>query len=412
MSIWNKILLGLIFIASLGFFYMSARMLKTHQYWRNLVHVYEYSVDKEEDIHRGISRGTEFVTGVSGSTSGLSAFYRDRGHSLGLGQEETWRDFETKVLGTVAKTGLIDMKLLRACTFGTRKTLGIRRTQFELHNVLIDRGRVWYNCRPEKVDSKSGKVALIVDELSLSQIAPKMTLFVFEENNIEDKGRYLGQFKVAGVVNEKSMVGLEPAMKMDQRELKRLVRAKAGGPWIMYEIMPADKHALFADLSNAKKQTLLPAPSVQAYLAHGKPAKAEELQGCVIKDGKYARRLRDYEVLFGEYHRQRHAMADQMQAGLRDLRFAQASQTDAKKQVLFRQNEIDELKTELAKSENERDAVTKHFGVLTEKAAAFEKEVERIIASNRATAAQIAKIQLDATRRIDERVRKMADAGK
>jgi len=34
MSLWNKILLGLIFVASLGFFYTAARTLKTQKSWR------------------------------------------------------------------------------------------------------------------------------------------------------------------------------------------------------------------------------------------------------------------------------------------------------------------------------------------------------------------------------------------
>ena len=36
MSIWNKILIGLIIVASLVLFYMSARMLKTQKYWSGL----------------------------------------------------------------------------------------------------------------------------------------------------------------------------------------------------------------------------------------------------------------------------------------------------------------------------------------------------------------------------------------
>ena len=34
MSIWNKVLIGLILLASIGFFILGARALKTHQYWR------------------------------------------------------------------------------------------------------------------------------------------------------------------------------------------------------------------------------------------------------------------------------------------------------------------------------------------------------------------------------------------
>ncbi len=36
MSIWNKVLLGVIIVASLGMFYMAMRTLQTHAYWRGL----------------------------------------------------------------------------------------------------------------------------------------------------------------------------------------------------------------------------------------------------------------------------------------------------------------------------------------------------------------------------------------
>jgi hypothetical protein len=369
-------------------------------------------VDKEEEIHRGINKGDEFTTTVTGGQNELSAFFREHGHTLSLGQEEPWRGFETKVLGAVAKTGLIDMDALRACTFGTRKTPGIRRTELALHNVLIDRGRVWYNCQANKVDSKTGKVSVTPDEPDPHEISPKLKLCVFEENNIEDKGRYLGQFTVVDVDEAEKLVGLEPTMKLSPAELDRLVRAKARGPWTMYEVMPADTHAIFAELTEDQKRALLPPQSVQAYVSHGEPAEGEELPGCVIEDGKHVRRLRDYGVLFGEYHRQRSAMADQMQAGQRDLRYSKAALADANKQVLFRQNEIDDLKTEFAKVEDERKAVTTHFQALKDKVTAFQKDVEQTIVANREMAARIAKIQLEATRRIDERVDAMADASK
>ena len=50
MSIWNKILIGLIIVALLPFFYMAARTLKTHQHWREKAQAFEEQIDKQEEL--------------------------------------------------------------------------------------------------------------------------------------------------------------------------------------------------------------------------------------------------------------------------------------------------------------------------------------------------------------------------
>ena len=49
MSIWNKVLVGLIGVTSLVFFYMATRTLKTHAYWRELAQKHEAKIGQIQD---------------------------------------------------------------------------------------------------------------------------------------------------------------------------------------------------------------------------------------------------------------------------------------------------------------------------------------------------------------------------
>ena len=127
--------------------------------------------------------------------------------------------------------------------------------------------------------------------------------------------------------------------------------------------------------------------------------------------GKYVRQLRDYDLLFGVYHGQRSMALDETQAATRDLQYLQNALADAKQQEQFRHDEIEGLKKELAECAAERDAVAAYRKALEDKLSAVKADVEEMIKTNQALAGEIARIQLEATRRIDEQTRRMAQAG-
>ena len=350
MSIWNKILIGFIFIGSAAFFYMAARTLKTHEEWRTSVRRHEEKVAAVE------TENVELVGGGEGEEAGL----------------------------------------------------GIKRTRLALHKLMIDRGRVWYNCEPQKVDAATGALSLATDLPDPHQITEKAVLALFEENDVGDGGRFLGQFRVTEVAEKQ--LALEPTMKMTPRALERL--SKSGGPWTLYDIIPVDNHTAFAELDEEERRAILPEESVAEYLKDGQPAEADDPPERLAKDGKtYVRRLRDYEVLFREYHRQRSITVDLVEATTRDKQYIEAALADAKEQEQFRQKEIAALKTDLAKISRERDAVAAHHKILKEKLAAVNASVELAMKTNSAMAGEIAKIQLEASRLIDARTNRMAQSG-
>ena len=336
MSIWNKVLIGLIIVASLGYFYLAAVTLKTHKYWRSVANAQKAKIEQYK--------------------------------------EET--------------------KILKEGQRGEDAAPGIRQTRMALYKLLIDRGRVWDNCMPERVvDAERGVIRLTTDSPDPHRITNKMVLDIFEEKPIGEGGRYLGEFRVtaAGDQPGDKQIALEPSTTMPPEQLERLLASQ--GPWTLYEVLPSDNHDVLAGLSEEELRKLLPAGTVEQYINDKPPNE---------------RKLRDYQVLFREYDRQRSVLVDAKKAIDHDKRFIDSALADARQQVQFRQAEITALKAELAKFEQQRDVVIAHGDNLQNALDARQARIEKLVADNVATAGRIAKIQLEATRRIDERTRKMA----
>ncbi len=374
MSIWNKILLGLILVSALVFMYMAARTLQTHKTWREAAQRQE---NRMEDLAEQIEETIQAVT----EEDELAA-------------------------------------------------MGIEQLRQALFSILIDRGRVWINCDPEQINAETGAVRVktdFPDEDNLPGrhgIHEKTILHVFEEADVqaplnEAGGRYLGEFRVTEVAD--GLVGMEPSMKMEQRELDRL--AESRGPWSLYEVLPYDSHKIIRKMDKDYLSEVLPETVVNEYLFDGEPMtreKAEELglEGRIVdekgeevadgEEGTYVRDLRDYGTWFAAFHRERTFWYDQRDSAQGDKQYAEAAAADAKRQVDFRQREAAELRSELAEFRRELDAVVAHREALQRKVAEVGRSAAQMAANNRSLASQIVEVQLEAQRRIDERTRRVA----
>ncbi len=341
-STLTKFLLGMVFLATLGFFYMSARALKT---WE--VHRSNVVAHKEE-----LSRVDEQIQKIKD----------------GLDQEQA----------------------------------SIRDLQTRLSIALINRGRVFSNVQPKTRDPKSGAVGVRVDVPNPPKIEPKDVLYVFEEPPAGTVGigtaRYLGEFEVTGAgppdpgnANLPN-VTIQPTTKISPAALQRIANSQL--PWVMYEVMPRDGQNVLAGKTDEEIRALIPLPpnqppaipgakslaeiaeaEVQDYLRDGKPAQdtdapervnvkvkftkdfTELQQGqvatvgelkvpkeLVVKDKEatfdkvtadrlvqleiaeplertYRRSLRDYSLLFRELNRQIPMLQDRVAALTKDLEY-------------------------------------------------------------------------------------------
>ena len=174
MSIWNKVLVGLIIFACLPFFYLAARALKTHQYWRELAIKHERKIEQLEKQDQILLEG-----------NGLE---------------------------------------------GEQAQMGIRQRRIELNKLLLDRRRVWFRCDAKvKVSAEEATAAVtaIVEQPSPHGIAANTILHAFEDADVqgkEKKGRYLGEFKVVKTDEKQRSIVLTPTLPLGP--------ARVGTPWI------------------------------------------------------------------------------------------------------------------------------------------------------------------------------------
>jgi hypothetical protein len=343
MSIWNKILIGFIFIASVVFLWLGAKALKTHQYWRTIAAKQEQQLKLEKD------RRDLLVNGKDGE-------------------------------------------------------MGIRQAMLALHKQLVDRGRVWRGATPQKVNvDKDAQgfatvgILLQMDVPDPHRIEKDANLVLFEEKDVQEKGSYLGRFTVVGVAGKQ--IELKPSLRLTDREIKRLQASR--DKWCAYEIMPIDDHEVFVGYADLDK--IIPQESLPEYAKDGQ---AEDPNN---KDAaKLERKLRDYELLFTVAHEQQSVWLQQMDAARRDQQSVEAGVELAKKEVEACQKDVSKFKDEMAQLARQRDAVAAHRKAVEAKLAEVQKAMTETMAHNRELVGEIARIQLDATRKIDARTERMA----
>lgn len=188
MSIWNKVLAGLILVTSVAFFYFALRALRTHQHWRELAQKHQSALDKALEEQQALIWGSE-------------------------GSE------------------------------------GVRPVEAQLYRLNLCRGRAWQNAQPQKVDAATGEVT-VVTPLGAAHERPQGTqLSVFLQASGQNPAMYLGDFQIVAVSDK--IWQLRPTRALSPRELGRLQQASRGGLWVLYERIPSLTPELLAEVTGA-----------------------------------------------------------------------------------------------------------------------------------------------------------------
>jgi hypothetical protein len=239
---------------------------------------------------------------------------------------------------------------------------GLRRLSEDVHRMVIGRGRVWRNSVPRLVNA-AGQATVMTQLPAPHKDALKAQMFVFEEPSAQAKGAFLGEFTVAAVADRQWQ--LQPVRPMTEDELDRLQRSqRSKATWSLYEVMPGDSEESAAD----------------------------------------------YHVLFSEFYRQRDLANDLLETTTADAKAVEDADASARRQVELLQKDIASTKEEVKAMQAERDLVANHRAELEKKLAQLKDAVQKTDMANRATASEIARLQLEAKRRIDERTSKIARA--
>jgi hypothetical protein len=289
------------------------------------------------------------------------------------------------------------------------------------HELLLatrDRGRLWWNVMPTGID-QTGAVQISVERPAPAGITADSVVFLFEAGEPQlpdEQGRpqgpqYLGQFRVTQATGQTAT--LQPTLPMDDYERQRLAASR--GPWIMYDTMPADSHEVYAGMSEEQLRQKLPPGSAEEYIRHGKELRPEDdefRQAGFDETGKrlpadqlataakksYQRRLRDYALEFDELSQRRVGLMVNMAAGQKDLERWQSAQTAANELKATREDQKVKLNTDLAGITKEREAMERHLAQVKQQLARGQKlladalrrnsELEdRLAAQHRATSA-------------------------
>jgi hypothetical protein len=355
MSIWNKILIGCICVASLVFFVMVARTVRTHQHWRQLADKFQKRIAEVREESRKLKQG-----------------------------DGDW--------------------------------MGMAQAHLESSKLASDLGRVWYHCTPKPWNAQTGQGSVAIEmpkreaepgkpETPLPHgIADKTILHVFEKEDLQKGGHYLGEFKVVGVTDRD--VALQPTHKLSDAQLQRLGQSK--GPWILFAKLPLDSHEAFAGLKESQLKELLPEATVAEYIRDGQASQPGDPDRRK-SNGKFVRGLRDYSPILEAFSTRRTVLVDSIEAGRRDQQAAEDALADAKAQQEFLQKQKASFVEEVAKFVRQRDAVVVHLKQIQQAFTSLQKQIVDQLALNQGMAAEITKFQFRA-RRIDQQTRSMAQA--
>jgi len=241
---------------------------------------------------------------------------------------------------------------------------GIRQLAQEVHRLVIGRGRVWRGSMPKLVKAETGEATVVTQLPAPHRDSLKAQVFVFQEPTAQSPAVYLGEFSVAAVAGQQWQ--LQPVRPMTDEERDRMRRSR--GPWSLYEVMP------------------------------GEPLDADAAEV-------------DYLVLLNDYYRQRAYLDDLIAATNTDADAVERAEASARQGVDLLQKDIAATKAEIQAMQEEYGLVAKHQAALEAKLAELQDAIQKTEQANRAAASELARLQLEAIRRIDARTSKIAQVG-
>ncbi|MCA9259687.1 MAG: hypothetical protein KDA61_10830, partial [Planctomycetales bacterium] len=268
------------------------------------------------------------------------------------------------------------------------------------------RGRVWRGVRGGQV-APTGSVQVQIAAPKPHNLEPNSIVYAFEEGEPNEGAQYLGEFRVTAVNADGAE--LQSVFRLDNRTGNRINQSQR--PWSLYETMPADRHELFANLSEEELRQLLPADSVEEYVRHGSPATDDDddfHRAGYDENGRrvgpesvgpdtefrYDRPLRDYAYLFAELARQRVMLLADTASLTEDIDKLKTANEVAQKLSAYREQEKSDLDFDLNHMQRDRSAIETVRGAIADQLATARDLITQAIAYNAELAEMLAQRHL------------------
>jgi len=372
MSIFTKILLGLVLVATLPAIYFTAGVLNVQGAWRTKVKEFQVAVERQKTLAKDLEFGNE---------AGQSLPYKP-GKPLAPGQ-----------------------------------VLGVIQLETARNNLVLDNGRVWFATRlTQSINPELNSLKMVVydneiensnfggdpanggrKELTVEQhgLTSKTVVYVFQmkhNGEVSDSDRYVGEFVVEGLIE--SNVPLKPTRPLTPAQWDKLREAPDKDPtqWVVYDRMPIDSHDVFNSLDEDQIKARVPPEVALEYINDGKePSEAiladEKLSKLIQGDDKtgkkFVRPLRDYLELFRTADVRLDEMADKLQILKKELEYAKRGEENAKMIIVG----LDARHAKLLESQKVVDAelkvVKEHSEKLTAAVEEMKAELSKLLAENR-----------------------------
>ncbi len=242
MSIWNKVLLGFIFIAAVAFFYMAAWTLDIREDWQTSAQEHESAIEREESKQLAMLQADD----LDGSSLRRDRQLQIDVEKLAMTRGRVWRNCVTAFGPNAARTGAVTLTISEVVPHGIADTAILHAFEYlppaeddaTEDDAIEDGGFEEDEFEEEPADDE---VEPIAEQPPAQPDAAQQT-------------RYLGKFKVTKV--DQDTVDLAPAEGFSPEECQAVADSKH--PWILYEIMPADNLRLFAGLDDEELKQLMP----------------------------------------------------------------------------------------------------------------------------------------------------------
>jgi hypothetical protein len=281
---------------------------------------------------------------------------------------------------------------------------GLRQLEVELHNVTYGRGRVWTDVKPNP-PAADGTTSVAIEKPTPHGLHPNSIVYVFEQGTVAEGAHYLGEFTVKDA--GEGTATLTPAISLTPEMQERLNATSKD--WVIYELMPADSHDIFAAVPEAELRTLLPAGAVEEYLQDGKPADAQAPEDQVVTrkvDGEeqkfYQRKLHDYAPQFHELQLQFFVLQNLVEQKEKDNLLLEQTAAKTNADCAIRETEKANLTSDLEHFQKEVVIVKEHLEKVTAIASKVQTMAKTLLAEVQQQGTELGRLQLNALQQIEK----------